>query len=137
MTSMQTAVLYTGLFILLFIVLKGLVGRVRMSEKIMFGDGANERLQRAQRTQGNAVEDVPVTLIGLLGLGALAAPVWLIHALGALFLLGRVLHAVGLSGSSGGSPGRMWGTLLTLLVMPALYCLLAKRELSKEVELEI
>ena len=55
MTSMQTAVLYTGLFILLFIVLKGLVGRVRMSEKIMFGDGANERLQRAQRTQGNAV----------------------------------------------------------------------------------
>ena len=119
MTPIQTSVLYAGLFIILFIVLKGLVGRVRSSEKVMFGDGANERLQRAQRAQGNAVEDVPVTLIGLLGLGALAAPVWLIHALGAAFLLGRILHAVGLSNSSGGSPGRMWGTILTLLVMLA------------------
>jgi uncharacterized membrane protein YecN with MAPEG domain len=125
MSSMETAVLYAGLFILLFIVLKGAVGRVRMAEKVMFGDGANERLQRAQRAQGNAVEDVPVTLIGLLGLGALTAPVWLIHALGAAFLVARILHATGLSGSSGGSPGRMWGTLLSLIVMlaTALSCL--------------
>ena len=28
-------------------------------------------------------------------------------------------------------------TVLTLLVMPALYCLLARREVSKEVELEL
>ena len=113
MTSMQAAVLYAGLFVILFILLKANVGRVRNSEKVMFGDGANERLQRAQRVQGNAVEDVPVTLLGLIGLAALAAPVWLIHGLGA------ALHAVGLGGSSGGSPGRMWGTLLTLVVMLA------------------
>lgn len=119
MTSLEAAVLYAGLFILLFIVLKGRVGQVRSAEKVMFGDGANERLQRAQRVQGNAVEDVPVTLIGLLGLGMLAAPLWLVHVLGVAFLLGRVLHAVGLGGSSGGSPGRMWGTILTLLVMLA------------------
>ncbi len=119
MTSLDAAVLYAGLFILLFLFLKARVGQVRSAEKIMFGDGANERLQRAQRVQGNAVEDVPVTLIGLLGLGVLAAPVWLIHVLGAAFLLGRILHAVGLGGSSGGSPGRMWGTILTLLVMLA------------------
>lgn len=119
MTSLDAAVLYAGLFILLFLFLKARVGQVRSAEKIMFGDGANERLQRAQRVQGNAVEDVPVTLIGLLGLGMLAAPVWLIHVLGAAFLLGRILHAVGLGGSSGGSPGRMWGTILTLLVMLA------------------
>ena len=119
MTSLDAAILYAGLFILLFLFLKARVGQVRSAEKIMFGDGANERLQRAQRVQGNAVEDVPVTLIGLLGLGVMAAPVWLIHVLGAAFLLGRILHAVGLGGSSGGSPGRMWGTILTLLVMLA------------------
>jgi len=119
MTSIEAAIVYSGLFIILFILLKMNVGRVRSAEKIIFGDGANERLQRAQRVQGNAVEDVPVTLIGIVGLGVLAAPVLLIHGLGALFLIGRILHAVGLGGSSGGSPGRMFGTLLTAIVMLA------------------
>ncbi|MCH2458178.1 MAG: MAPEG family protein, partial [Henriciella sp.] len=100
MTSIEAAIVYSGLFIILFILLKMNVGRVRSAEKIIFGDGANERLQRAQRVQGNAVEDVPVTLIGIVGLGVLAAPVLLIHGLGALFLIGRILHAVGRGGSS-------------------------------------
>lgn len=117
MTSMETAVLYAGLFVLFFLALKINVGRVRVDEKIVFGDGGNERLQRALRVQGNAVEDVPVTLVGILGLGALAGPVWLIHALGAAFLLGRLFHAIGLGGSSGGSPGRSLGTLLSALTM--------------------
>lgn len=117
MTPMQAAVLYTGLFCLLMLVLKGNVGRVRAREKIGFGDGGNEPMQRALRVQGNAVEDVPVVLVGLIGLGALTAPALLIHILGASFLLGRVLHAVGLGGSSGGSPGRMFGTLISLIVM--------------------
>ena len=119
MTSMETAILYAGLFVLLFLALKINVGRVRVGEKVVFGDGENERLQRALRVQGNAVEDVPVTLIGIVGLGALAAPVWLIHVLGAVFLLGRILHAIGLGGSSGGSPGRSLGTLLSALTMLA------------------
>jgi len=117
MTSINAAVLYIGLFCLLMLVLKGNVGRVRTREKIGFGDGGNEPMQRALRVQGNAVEDVPVVLVGLIGLGALAAPALLIHILGASFLLGRVLHAIGLGGSSGGSPGRMFGTLISLLVM--------------------
>lgn len=117
MTSINAAVLYIGLFCLLMLVLKGNVGRVRTREKIGFGDGGNEPMQRALRVQGNAVEDVPVVLLGLIGLGALAAPALLIHVLGASFLLGRVLHAIGLGGSSGGSPGRMFGTLISLLVM--------------------
>ncbi|HRX75202.1 MAG TPA: MAPEG family protein [Hyphomonas sp.] len=117
MTSINAAVLYIGLFCLLMLVLKGNVGRVRTREKIGFGDGGNEPMQRALRVQGNAVEDVPVVLVGLIGLGALAAPALLIHVLGASFLLGRLLHAIGLGGSSGGSPGRMFGTLISLLVM--------------------
>ena len=47
-------------------------------------------MQRAIRVQGNAVEDVPVVLLGLLGLAALAAPVVLIHALGGSFLVGGI-----------------------------------------------
>lgn len=117
MTSMQAAVLYAGLFCLFMLILKGNVGRVRTKHKVGFGDGGNEEMQRSLRVQGNAVEDVPVVLLGLIGLGALSAPVLLIHGLGASFLAGRILHAIGLGGSSGSSPGRMFGTLITLVVM--------------------
>jgi uncharacterized membrane protein YecN with MAPEG domain len=117
MTAFAAATLYIGLFGLLMIALKMNVGRVRTSEKVGFGDGANEAMQRAIRVQGNAVEDVPVVLLGLLGLAALAAPVVLIHALGGSFLVGRILHAVGLGGSSGSSFGRLVGTLISLIVM--------------------
>lgn len=125
MTAIEAAILYTALCLILMLALKINVGRVRAKEKVMFGDGGKEPVQRAQRVQGNAVEDVPVTLVGLVGLALLSAPVWLVHALGATLFLARVLHAVGLGGSSGGSPGRMWGTLLSLIVMlaTALACL--------------
>ena len=117
MTSMQAAVLYTGLFCLFMLVLKGNVGRVRTKHKVGFGDGGHEEMQRSLRVQGNAVEDVPVVLLGLIGLGALEVPVLLVHSLGASFLLGRILHAIGLGGSSGSSFGRSIGTLITVLVM--------------------
>jgi len=125
MTAIEAAILYTALCLILMLALKINVGRVRAKEKVMFGDGGKEPVQRAQRVQGNAVEDVPVTLVALIGLALLSAPVWLVHALGATLFLARVLHAVGLGGSSGGSPGRMWGTLLSLVVMlaTALSCL--------------
>lgn len=116
MTQLEAATLYIGLFGLLMLILKLNVGRTRSSQKVIFGDGANEVVQRAIRVQGNAVEDVPFVLLGLVGLALLAAPVMLIHGLGTAFLLGRVLHAIGLGGSSGGSFGRMWGTILSVLV---------------------
>lgn len=116
MTPIAAATLYIGLFGLLMLLLKMNVGRARTSQKVGFGDGGNEIVQRAIRVQGNAVEDVPIVLLGLFGLAFLEAPVMLIHGLGASFLLGRVLHAIGLGGSSGGSFGRMWGTLISVLV---------------------
>lgn len=119
MTAIDAAVLYTALCLLLMLALKINVGRVRGKEKVMFGDGGKEPVQRAQRVQGNAVEDIPITLAGLIGLALLAAPVWLIHVLGAALFLARILHAIGLGGSSGGSPGRMWGTVLSLITMLA------------------
>ncbi|MEQ8299710.1 MAG: MAPEG family protein [Hyphomonas sp.] len=116
MTAFAAATLYFGLFGLLMLALKMNVGRVRSKEKVMFGDGANEAMQRAIRVQGNAVEDIPIVLIGIAGLAALSAPVVLIHALGGSFLVARILHAVGLGGSSGSSFGRLVGTLVTLIV---------------------
>ena len=116
MSAFAAATLYFGLFGFLMLALKMNVGRVRAKEKVMFGDGANEAMHRAIRVQGNAVEDVPIVLIGIAGLAALAAPVALIHALGGSFFVARILHAIGLSGTSGSSFGRMVGTLVTMIV---------------------
>jgi hypothetical protein len=119
MTPIAAATLYLGLFGLLMVILKLNVGRVRASKKINLGDGNDESMQRAIRVQGNAVEDMPVVLLGLLGLGLLDAPVLLIHALGATFLVARILHAVGLGGMPGAGVGRLIGTLLSLILMLA------------------
>lgn len=115
MSSIAAAVLYVGLFALLMLVLKLNVGRVRSAEKVLFGDGGNEPLQRAIRAQGNAVEDVPIVVLGIFALAMLSAPVWMIHALGGTFFVGRVLHAMGIAGSTGFSFGRAAGTVLSLI----------------------
>jgi uncharacterized protein len=117
MTAMAATTLYLGLFALLMLILKINVGRVRSSQKVGFGDGNNEAVQRAIRVQGNAVEDVPFVLFGLVGLALLSAPVILIHGIGASFFVGRVLHAIGLGGSSGSSFGRMAGTIISTLAL--------------------
>lgn len=117
MTEFEAATLYAGLFVLLFLALKLNTGRVRASAKISVGHGGNEELHRAMRVQGNAIEDVPVTVIGLFGLAALSAPIMMIHLLGGSFLVFRVLHATGLGGATGTGLGRMIGTLGSSLVM--------------------
>lgn len=117
MTSLEASLLYIGLGVLFLLLLKVNVARVRVGQKVEFGDQGNEPLLRAIRVQGNAVEDMPIVLLGLLGIGMTDAPVLLIHGLGAGFLIFRLAHAIGLSGSSGTSAGRAVGTLGSALIM--------------------
>src|SRR5690606_23117869 len=74
---------------------------------------------RVQRVQMNAVEDVPVLMVGIGALGLLGMPAWYIHMAGLVLLVARVLHAVGLASSSGFSVGRAAGTMGTFLVFLA------------------
>lgn len=117
MNQFEAAALYTGLMVLIFLGLKINVGRVRFGAKISVGDGGNEGLMRTMRVQANAVEDVPIALIGLLALAALAAPVWLVHALGGTLVIARLLHAFGLGSSSERNFGRAAGTLGSAVVL--------------------
>ena len=117
MSSIDAVVLYAGLFVLLFIGLKLNAGRVRVATKVNFGEGASDPMTQAMRVQGNAVEDVPITLLGLYGLAALSAPVLLIHILGGSFFVFRLAHAITLGSGTGSGLGRLIGTLGTVLVM--------------------
>ncbi|MBN8804170.1 MAG: GST-like protein [Sphingopyxis sp. 65-8] len=90
------------------------VGRVRGQEKVSIGDGGNDRLIRRMRAQANYVENTPFVLILLalveLGIGS---SMWL-WAVGALYLVGRILHAIGMDGMMW---GRMVGTIITMLTL--------------------
>ena len=88
------------------------VGRVRTKEKVFVGDGGNELVMRRMRAHSNYVENTAFVLILLalveLGLGS---SMWL-WGVGALYLVGRILHAIGMDGMMW---GRMVGTIITML----------------------
>lgn len=116
-THMQVFALYAALNAIIILILVVLVVRQRQRSKVLIGDGGDAALLQAQRAHGNAVEYVPLILIMLLTLAALNASMILIHVIGGLLTFGRILHAIGLSRTSGVSIGRAGGTLLTWIAL--------------------
>lgn len=117
MTALHAAALWSGLSILLLVVLSFRTIFTRKRLKVSFGDGGNAELTAASRAFGNAAEYIPPCL-AILILMALTGfqPVW-IHAVGGAMLLGRILHAWGLSQAKQPSFGRMAGMILTQLAL--------------------
>ncbi|MGM0586305.1 MAG: MAPEG family protein [Pseudomonadota bacterium] len=92
--ALAAAALYAGLMGLLMIVLSVAVVRERLRAGVSIGDGGDARLASAIRAHANFSEYAPLVLL-MIALAALAgAPAGAVHALGAGFAIGRVLHAV-------------------------------------------
>ena len=108
---------YAGLLAILVVYLSFRVAMMRRAGKIGLGDGGSKALAQAIRVQGNAVEYIPLALLLMLLLELNGAQAAMLHALGGALVLGRVLHAWGLSSSAGVSIGRLYGTMLTWVVM--------------------
>jgi len=109
--------LYLALTLLLLVLLAARVALFRNSNKIGLGTKSNHALERRVRAHGNLAEHAPFALLALAVLEYQAQPAWLLHTLGASFVLARLLHAQGLHQSSGYSFGRFFGTLLTWLML--------------------
>ncbi len=118
--SLTITAIYASLAGLLLLVLSFRVVRSRRKLSVGLGDGGQESLLRAQRAQANFTEYVPIALILLAVAESQVLTGWLLHTAGAILVLARLLHAWGLSQSSGRSFGRYWGTLLTWMVILAL-----------------
>ncbi|MBC9034556.1 MAPEG family protein [Sphingomonas sp. JC676] len=90
------------------------VSRMRISEKVSVGDGGNPKLIARMRAQLNFAEYTPIVLIliALIEFGA-GTQLWL-WAAAALYLLGRLLHPIGMDGWM---PGRTVGIATTMIVM--------------------
>ena len=111
---------YASLLAILYIVLSYRVAQRRMRFQVGLGTGQNTELERAVRIHGNFAEYVPLALLLLAVFEAGGGPAWAVHVAGAGLLVARGLHALGLTQSSGRSPGRFSGVVATWLIMLAL-----------------
>ena len=97
------------------------IGQLRTKAGISIGDGGNELLARRMRAQLNFAEQVPLTLL-MIGVVELSGKggVWL-APLGAVFVLGRVAHAIGMDGRfrAGRPLGMVTGIVLQLALVIA------------------
>jgi uncharacterized membrane protein YecN with MAPEG domain len=95
---------YAGLLGLVLLALSFNVVRLRRKHQVGIGTGDVPELARGIRAHANFCEYVPLALVLLFGLAvAGAAPTWALHVLGGALLVGRVLHAIGLSRTAGAS----------------------------------
>ena len=112
----KITLLFAALHVLLMLALLAPISRHRHAHRIGLGDGGDKALARKIRVHGNFVEHAPFALLVLALLELCGLPAVATWGFGGALLLGRVLHALGLSRGGGYSFGRFWGTALTWLV---------------------
>ncbi|MEY4555539.1 MAG: hypothetical protein RL093_658 [Pseudomonadota bacterium] len=116
MTAVQAAALWSGLPLLLMVILSIRVVMARRSNRILLGDGGNAQVTLAGRVFGNASEYIPVGIAALVALTVLGLPAYAIHAVGGTLFLGRLVHCIGLSDKKP-TAGRVLGMVLTYLAL--------------------
>jgi uncharacterized membrane protein YecN with MAPEG domain len=117
MYAVQAAALWSGLLILLLLVLSGIVVSGRRKHMVSLGDGGIADLAAATRAFGNYAEYAAPGMIAMLLLAAVGAPAWMVHGVGATLFVGRSAHALGLLFQTGPSLGRVIGMLLTWVAL--------------------
>jgi uncharacterized membrane protein YecN with MAPEG domain len=95
------------------------IGRVRVAEKIMHGDGGNPALIRRMRAQANFGENTPYALILVAAIELTGKGGTWLAVVGALFMLGRVLHAIGMDNTEANAL-RGIGTGIAMLTLVGL-----------------
>jgi uncharacterized membrane protein YecN with MAPEG domain len=123
---MKITLLYAGLLALWFVVLSARVIMGRSGPgKPSLGDGGSLEMQRRIRGHANFTEYVPLSLILLALLEFSGVAAWMLHGLGAMLLLGRLMHGWALSFTANSPVGRAAGIGLTLLSLTgaAVLCL--------------
>lgn len=111
--ALAPAAAYIAVLTIALVPLTFAVMRLRMVTETGLGDGGHERLAKAIRVHANYAENIPFGLALLLLLALLGSPLWAVHVLGLGLVIGRAAHALGLSRSSGPSPARGAGIMLT------------------------
>lgn len=115
--TLDISPIYAGLLALLFLALSARVIRHRQTALISVGSKDDLVLLTKMRVQANWAEYAPIGIILLVMAELQGAPDWAVHVLGAMLLIGRVIHAVGMSRTPQRFTLRVMGMLLTLAMI--------------------
>lgn len=109
--------LYAALLGFLLVVLSVRTIRLRRRFQVAVGAGGKPSLERAMRVQANFVEYVPLALLLMFFLETRVGSGLWVHVPGVALLVGRLLHAVGVSNVKEDLRLRVTGMSLTFLVI--------------------
>ncbi len=122
---MPITAVYAGLLAFVFVVLSFRTIGARRAAKVEIGDGSDRELLRRMRVHANFAEYVPIALI-LMALAETMKPgALLLHGIGLMLLVGRIVHAYALSQSPHILQLRVAGMVgtLTAIMAAAAICL--------------
>ena len=112
--------LYAGLSALLIVVLAMLVVRQRIRTRTPLGAGEAPEMACAVRAHANTVEYLPIALLLMLICELNGGAPSMLHSYGIALLVGRLLHAWGISRTPRPNAARLTGTALTWMVIVGL-----------------
>ena len=105
--------IYASLLAFIFVLLSVRTLRLRRQLKIGIGTGENKQMLRAMRVHANFCEYAPLALLLSLMIELIKGPALLIHFVCICLLVGRILHAYGVSQLSENYKFRVLGMALT------------------------
>ncbi len=107
---------YAGVLALIYVALTAYVAAGRFKYRVALGNGGVEALDRRIRMHGNFAEFVPFCLLLVFMVDYAQYSGVIVHVLGLLLVIGRLLHAWGIYSNPVGLY-RRFGIAMTLLVL--------------------
>jgi uncharacterized membrane protein YecN with MAPEG domain len=107
--------LVAAILMVLQLVLMGRVIAARGQTEVLIGSGGVESLELKTRVHANLLENAPTFMVGYALLEMMAGSTLWVAVLGGIFVLSRILHAIGFSLNPGFSPGRFIGVIGSML----------------------
>ena len=107
--------IYAALLGLLFIILRTIVTIERAKSGISILTQDNMVLAEKVRRFGNFIETVPFVIILMAFVESFSAPTMVLHLIGSLLLISRLLHPIGLDHTKGAHPLRIASGMATLV----------------------
>ncbi len=108
--------IYAAILTLIFVGLSFRALSLRRKLKVLLGDRDDMTLRRAVRAHGHFAEYVPLAVVLMLLLELKGATGWL-HVVGIVLIIGRLIHAFGISRDPEDVRFRVAGMAATLFVL--------------------
>lgn len=114
--TIQVVPVYAAILALMFVGLSFRTIGLRRNLKVLLGNGEEQLLARAIRVHGNFAEYIPLAIVLMLMLELKAPGFWL-HVAGIVLIVGRAVHAFGVSQEPENVRFRVIGMFSTLFVI--------------------